>query len=127
MAYLLRPLSKPRLEGLSPADQQAVTAHFDANSVDLFVDGQPLEYGRIDNLEVAVAARTTTPAGWFVKHVLYRGVDRYHIGIYYGRHHELVITNLTKDAVQYITGVIAFYARSRVKYTGPADLIPIGE
>jgi len=126
MPYLLRPLSKPRLEGLSPADQRVIQQHFDANSVEINIDGQFLEYGRIDSIEVAVAARTRNPAGWFVRNVVYGGEPRYHIGIYYGRH-ELVLTNLTRDAVQYVTGVIAFYARNRIKYSGPEDIIPIGD
>lgn len=126
MPYLLRPLSKPRLEGLSPADQRIIEQHFDANSVEINIDGQFLEYGRIDSIEVAPAARTRNPAGWFVRNIIFSGQERFHVGIYYG-HHELVMINLSRAAVQYVTGVIAFYARNRVKYTGPEDIIPIGD
>lgn len=126
MPYLLRPLSKPRLEGLSPADQKVIAPRFEANSVEFNIDGEFLEYSRIDTIEVAVAARTRNPAGWFVKNIVYGGDDRYHVGIYSGRH-ELVLTNLTRDVVQYVTGVIAFYARNRITYEGPEDIVPTGD
>lgn len=125
--YLARPISRPKLEALTPTDVKFIESHFRADSVEMEVEGQIIEYSLIDEIEIAQAARQRTPAGWFVKRVLYGGNERYHVGIYFARHQEAVLPNLSLAAAQYVVGNIAFYSRNRIKYTGPEGLVTVTE
>jgi hypothetical protein len=125
--YIARPLSRPRLETLSPADVRFIEAHFHADSVEMTIDDQIIEYSLINEIEVAVAARQRSPAGCFVKKILYGGDERFHVAVYYAKHHEAVLPNLSKAAAQYVLGNIAFYSRNPIRYKGPEDFIATTE
>ena len=81
--------------------------------------------GQIDEVEVAKAARERGPAGWFVKKVIYAG-DRYHVGVYFGQD-ELVLTNVTLEAANFVVQTIAYYANNAIRYTGPEGIVPVTE
>lgn len=121
--YIARPISRPKLEGLTPADVKTIEAHFRADSVEMQIDEQIIEYSLINEIEVAQAPRQRTPAGWFVKKVLYGGDERYHLAIYYAKHHEMVLPNLSQKVAQYIIGNIAFYSRNPIRFKGPENFV----
>jgi hypothetical protein len=126
MPYI-KPLSTPPKEDeLSSDDIHTLQTHFATTNHEVMVDGQGIEWGAIDEVEVAVAARQKSPAGWLVKNVVYGGRDRYHVGVYSGQN-EIVLTNLSLNAVKYVVQTIAYYARSRIRYTGHDGITPTTE
>lgn len=127
MARYMIPLKMPpREDALSSDDRRHLQAHFDANNFELNIDGQIMEWNRIDEIEVAKAARTASPAGWLVKNLVYGGADRYHVGVYSG-HYEAVLPNLSLEAARYVVQMIAYHLRDRVRYTGPEGITPLDE
>lgn len=120
MLYLVPISNAPKEDVLSPDDVRTLRAHFSVTNYEVVVDGQGIEWGNIDEIEVAKAARAGGPAGWLVK-AMYGGQDRYHVGIYSGRY-ELVLTNLTLQAATYVLQTLAYYARNRIPYKGPEGL-----
>ena len=74
---------------------------------------------------MAKAAREGGPAGWFVRKVIYAG-DRYHVGVYFGSD-ELVLTNVTLEAAQFVVQTIAYYANNAIRYTGARRYRPVTE
>lgn len=79
MAYLKRVEVKPN----PPAE--SIGKRFDANEYELNIQGGRVEWDVIDEVEVAKAARVSSPAGWFVKKIMYSGGERYHVGVFFGR------------------------------------------
>ncbi len=121
------PLSTaPKEHDLSPDDVQFLQKHFAPTNYEIVVDGQGIEWSKIDEVEVAKAARAGGPAGWLIKKTLYAGQDRYHVGVYSGRH-ELVLPNVSLPAAKYVVQTIAYYARNRIRYTGPEDITVTAE
>jgi hypothetical protein len=116
--YMLPQSTRPREDRLSEGDIRTLQAHFEPTNYEVIVDGQGLDWSKIDEIEVVPAARHRSPSGWFVRTILYRGTDRYHVGIYSGRN-ELVLTNITLEAARYVVQTIAYYARNRIVYNGP--------
>lgn len=126
MVYMVPASTPPKEDDLSADDVRFLRNHMNATNFEIIVDGQSIAWDKIDEVEVAVAARQSSPAGWLVKNVIYGGKDRYHVGIYSG-HHELVLPNLSLAAAKYAVQTIAYYARTRIRYTGPEGFIPITE
>lgn len=124
--YMLPMSARPREDGLAESDVRALKAHFDVTNYAVVVDGQGIEWPEIDEVEVVAAARERSPAGWIVRWLIFGGSARYHVGIYSGRD-ELVLPNLTYEAARYVVHNIAYYARARIKYTGPDGLTPTVE
>lgn len=124
--YMLPMSTRPREDRLSEADVRSLKSHFDVTNYEVVVDGQGIEWPKIDEVEVVAAARQRSPAGWIVRHLIFGGHDRYHVGIYSGRN-ELVLPNLTVEAARYVVQNIAYYARERIKYNGPDELTPTVE
>lgn len=120
MLYLQRLSARPSIDDLSERDARHVREHFDPYAGEVIIDGQAIRWNDIEEVEVAQAARMKSPAGWVVKNLIMGG-ERYHVGVYFGRH-EAVLPNLTLEAVRYIVQSIAFYAPQRVAYSGPPDL-----
>jgi hypothetical protein len=121
------PLSTaPKEHDLTPNDVQFLKNHFEVTNYEIIVDGQGIEWSKIDEVEVAKAARAGGPAGWLIKQAFYAGHDRYHVGVYSGRH-ELVLPNLSLQAAKYVVQTIAYYARERIRYTGPEDITVTAE
>lgn len=120
MQYLKRITSAPSREHLNADDLKTLEKHFDANRYELNIDGETVEWGLIDEVEVARAARSKSPAGWFVKNVIFQG-ERYHVGIYFGKE-ELVLPNLSEQAARYVVAIIAFYANRDIRYKGTESI-----
>ena len=112
MAYLKRVEVKPN----PPAE--SIGKRFDANEYELNIQGGRIEWDVIDEVEVAKAARVSSPAGWFVKKIMYSGGERYHVGVFFGRGGELVLTNITEEQARYVVETVAHYAKQPIRYTG---------
>ena len=123
MAYLAHVEQRPTMDALSEEERRGLAKRFDANAYEVNIDGKRVEYGKIDEVEVAKAAREGGPAGWFVKKVVFAG-ERYHIGVYFGDG-EAVLTNVTLDAATYVVQTIAYYANNLIRYTGLEGISPV--
>ena len=125
MANLARVERRPSIEGLTDEDRRTLDKRFDANAWEINIDGRRAEWGVIDEVEVAKAARERGPAGWFVKKIIFAG-ERYHIGVYFGTE-ELVLTNVTLEAARFVVETIAYYANNLIRYKGPEGFVPVTE
>jgi len=124
--FLLPASTAPREDDLSAADISFLQQHFETTNREVVVDGNAIDWEKIDEIEVVVAARDPGPTGWLIKRLYYGGMDRYHVGIYSGRY-ELVLPNLSLAAATYVVRTIAYYARNRIRYTGPDGLAATAE
>ncbi len=120
MAFLKRSDVKPN------APAESIGKQFDANEYELNIKGGRIEWDAIDEVEVAKAARINSPAGWFVKKIMYSGGERYHVGVFFGKG-ELVITNITEEQARYIVETVAYYAKQPIRYTGIEGFVPTVE
>jgi hypothetical protein len=125
MPYLIRQAARPLLENLPEADRYALEGKFDPQAYDLIINGRTLPWQNIEEVEVAKAARQNTPAGWFVRHIVYTE-DRYHVGIYFGSDEE-VLPNLKLHLAQFVVQSIAHYLQKPIKYTGVEGLSPVSD
>lgn len=125
MTYLQRINYLPNKDALSPREIEQLDRHFDAYGAEVVVNGEPVRWGEIDEVEVAVAARSRGPAGWLVKHMVMGG-DKYHVAFYAGRS-EFVLTNISLNMVRYVVLTAAYYAPGPLRYTGPEDIAPLTE
>ncbi len=125
MPNLARIDQRPSMDRLSEEDRRTLNKRFDANAYEINIDGHHIEWARIDEVEVAKAARQAGPSGWFVKNVVFAG-DRYHVGVYFGRD-ELVLTNITLEAARFVVQTIAYYANNTIRYTGVEGIAPVTE
>lgn len=123
MAILARLEERPTMDALSDEDKRTLNKRFDANAYEINIDGIRAEYGKIDEVEVAKAAREGGPAGWFVRKFVFAG-DRYHVGVYFGER-EAVLTNVTLPAASYVVQTIAYYANNSIRYTGLEGVAPV--
>ena len=126
MVYMVPARTAPKEDDLTPDDVRYLRNHMNATNFEIIVDRQSIPWDKIDELEVAVAARQNSPAGWLVKNVIYGGKERYHVGIYSGNN-EAVLPNLSLAAAKYVVQTVAYYARTRIRYTGPEGFIPTTE
>jgi hypothetical protein len=120
--YLKRINYRPSEADLSEKELHQLQEHFAAYGAEAIVNGTPLPWSAIDEVEVAVAARAKGPSGWLVKNVLMGG-DRYHVGFYSGQD-ELVVINVSRAVARHMVENIAYYAPQQVRYTGPDELAP---
>jgi hypothetical protein len=125
MLYLQRSTTRPNPDALSPEDSRFMQEHFNIYGGSLTVQGQPVEWSSIEEVEVVVAPHIAGPAGWFVRKMVVRE-DRYHVGLYSG-HDEIVLPNLTLAVAKYIVACIAHFAPLPVRYTGIPDFTPTTE
>jgi hypothetical protein len=126
MTYMVPASTAPKEDDLTPDDVRYLRNHMNTTNFEIVVEGQSIAWDKIDELEVAVAARQKSPAGWLVKNMIYGGQERYHVGIYSGRS-EAVLPNLSIAAAKYVVQTVAYYARTRIRYTGPEGITPITE
>ena len=120
--YLQRLKAPPDIQALSPSERSSLERHFDPHAADLYVDGTPINWHNVDEVECVKAARERGPSGWLVRQML--GEDRYHVGIYYGPH-EAVIINISLNAARYVVETVAYYAPNPVRYKGLEGLAAI--
>lgn len=125
MTYLQRLDHRP-VSHMTDEEARSLLNRFDASGSDAVIGGQVVPWRVIEAVEVVVAPHASGVGGWFVKHVLQKGVERYHIGVYFGRQ-EAVLPNLTWEQVRFVLEHIAYHATNRVTYTGPEDLVPLTE
>ena len=125
MPYLARIEQRPTMEGLSEEDQYTLKKRFDTNAYEVNIDGQRIEWGAIDEVEIAKAAREKGPAGWLVKKLIFAG-ERYHVGLYFGQG-EAVLTNVTLETAQFVVATIAYYANHAIRYSGAEGIVPVTE
>lgn len=123
MNYLERPKAPPRLDDLADNERRALDHKFDAHPAELTVHGQSIPWNRIDEVEIAKAARQRTLAGWFVRNIVY-AEERYHVGIYFGSE-EAILPNLPLKAAQFVVQSIAYYMQSPIRYAGVEGLVPV--
>jgi hypothetical protein len=126
MANLVRIEQRPTMDGLSDEERRLLDKRFDANAYEINIDGHRAEWSKIDEVEVAKAAREGGPSGWFVKKVVFGG-ERYHVGVYFGDGGELVLTNVTLETAKYVLATIAYFANRRIRYTGIEGIVPVTE
>lgn len=123
MAYLAHVRELPSADHLSDDEKKTLHKRFDANDYEVNFDGEAIEWGLIEEIEIVRAARQNSPAGWLVRNVIYGG-DRYHVGVYFGKN-ELVLPNITLEIARYVAQTIAYYARQDVRYTGIEGVAPV--
>lgn len=122
MLYLQRSTTRPNPDTLSPADSSFIQDHFNVYGSNLTIDGQPIDWSSIEEIEVVVAPHIAGPAGWFVRRVVIRE-ERYHVGLYLG-HNEIILPNLTLDVARYIVACVAHFAPLPVRSSGLPDFAP---
>ncbi|MEO8392815.1 MAG: hypothetical protein ABI700_07465 [Chloroflexota bacterium] len=125
MANLARIERRPDMEALTDEDRRSLDKRFDANAWEINIEGRRAAWGVIDEVEVAKAAREGGPAGWFVKKIIFAG-ERYHVGVYFGDN-ELVLTNVTLEAAQFVVQTIAYYANNTIRYKGLEGVVSVIE
>jgi hypothetical protein len=125
MPYLQRINYRPNMDAIHEKERVSLTEKFDAGSTDVIINGDVIRWEMIEEIEVAVAARSRGIAGWFVKNLVMGG-DRYHVAFYFGRE-EAVLINLTLPAAQYVVNTAAYHLTKRVTYTGPDDIAALSE
>lgn len=113
---------KPDESKLTNAERNHLQQHFDPYAGEVVINGEPIDWRVIEEVEVAKAARSIGPAGWFVK-ALY-GEERYHVGVYYGAY-EAVLLNLTLNSAEFVVRTIAYYAPHQIRYSGIEGLSPL--
>ena len=123
MATLARIEQRPSMDTLTDEETRSLRNRFDANAYEINIDGTRAEYGKIDEVEVAKAAREGGPYGWFVRKFVFAG-DRYHVGVYFGER-EAVLTNITLPAASFVVQTIAYYANKTIRYTGLEGVAPV--
>lgn len=125
MAYLQRLSTPPSEDGLTDREREYIRTHFDLSPTEIVINGDAIRWDYVEEIEVAVAARSRGPSGWVLKNLIIGG-DRYHLAVYYG-YNESVLTNMTHNTVVFVLKMIAYYAPLRIRYTGPDDLVPLAE
>lgn len=125
MPYLQRINYRPNMDAISEKERDSLSAKFDAGSTDVIINGDTIRWEMIEEIEVALAARSGGLAGWLVKKLVMGG-DRYHVAFYFGRE-EAVLINLTLPAAQYVVNTAAYYLTKRIIYTGPDGVAAVSE
>ncbi len=125
MPYLAQIEQRPSIDDLSDEERRSIDKRFDANAYEINIEGRRVAWGRIDEVEIAQAARAAGPAGWFVKKMVFAG-ERYHVGVYF-EGDEAVLTNITLATAQFVINTIAYYARQSVRYSGVEGIAPLRE
>ena len=126
MTYLQRIDYRPTTDHLTAEEQEFLREHFMAYGAEMVVDGQPVQWEHIQEVEVVPAPRAAGPAGWLVKKLFLHGQDRYHVGVYFGAM-EAVLPNITWDTARYVVETVAYYAPQPVVYKGPENLVRLTE
>lgn len=124
LGYLKRLKVRPDADDLTEGERRYLNEHFDARAAEVIVNGEPLSWQEIDEVEVVRAARMGGPAGWMVRFMY--GQDRYHVGIYFGRN-EIVLPNISLKAATHVVQTIAFYAPNPIRYRGLEGISAIEE
>ncbi|MFN8373373.1 MAG: hypothetical protein U0694_10935 [Anaerolineae bacterium] len=123
MPFLQRLLQRPSAEDLTERESRFVQAHFDIHAEEVFVEGAPVLWDQIDEVEVVKAARVSGFIGLLSRPFL--SDDRYHVGVYFGKHYESVLPNVSLNIARHIVQEIAFHAPNPVRYKGIEGLSPV--
>lgn len=123
MPYLQRLRERPPIEDLTERETKFVQAYFEIHEDEVFVETTPVIWEHIDEVEVVKAPRASGVMGFLARQLV--GDDRYHIGIYFSRHYEAVLPNVSFNIARHIVQEIAFHAPNPVRYKGVAGLSPV--
>jgi hypothetical protein len=123
MPFLQRLTERPSADDLTERESQFIREHFDMQAGEVFVDGTPVVWDQIDEIEVVKAPSVSGFMGVLTRQIV--GDDRYHIGIYFSRHYEAVMPNVPFNIARHIVQEIAFYAPNPVRYKGIEGLSPV--
>ncbi|MCB9449841.1 MAG: hypothetical protein H6672_00285 [Anaerolineaceae bacterium] len=115
----------PDYDALTPGESHYVLTTFDIYAGEVVVNGQPVRWNELTEVEVVKAARYGGLSGWLVRHLVH-GEDRYHVGLYAGEE-EYILTNVTLNTARYVVQSVAYYAPQPVRYTGIDGLSPLIE
>lgn len=126
MTYLQRINYHPNLDALTPQEQTQLTGIYDSYGAEMLVYGEPVPWRFIDSVELVHAPRAAGLAGWFVRRIYLKGIERYHLGVYYGPR-EAILPNITLGQAKYVLETIAYYAPSPILYKGPEDVVRLTE
>jgi hypothetical protein len=126
MPFLQRLTRQPVFDSLAQTDQNHLARHVVVQSDALFIDGEPIMWSSIEELEVAQAPDVAGPLGGLVRWFAHGGHASYHLAIYYGCR-EAVLNNISLDAAAFVVQMVAHYASRPVRYMGPEGLAPITE
>ncbi|MBL8154233.1 MAG: hypothetical protein JNM70_08620 [Anaerolineae bacterium] len=125
MTILKRSNLRPNPADLPDNEARLIYERFDIASNEVIVDGQPIRWEEIEEVEVAPAPRAAGPAGWLVRNLVH-GDERYHVGLYFGRS-EAVLPNISLNVARFVVQAVAYYAPLPVRYRGPDGLSPTVE
>ncbi len=126
MSTLVRLSKSPSTTDLTPEDTSFIDAHFQVTPRDVTLSDITFTWDQVTEIETAKAARAKSPAGWFVKKIMFSGDERYHVAIYAGRS-EAVLPNTSLKIVQYIVQTIAYYAPKSILYSGIEGVSPVSD
>ncbi len=125
MAYLVRLGKAPSTNDLSQEEIALINRMFDVTPKTVTLNGVTFSWEDVTEIETAVAARSQSPAGWFVKKVIFGG-ERYHVAIYAGKD-EAVLPNASRKVIEHIVQTIAYYAPRKIPYSGVEGISPVSE
>lgn len=126
MTYLQRINYHPNMDALTADEQTHLQNIYDCYGAEMLVYGEPVPWRFIEAVELVAAPRAVGLAGWIVRRLYLKGIDRYHLGIYYGPR-EVVLPNITLGQARYVLETVAYYAPVPIQYTGPEDVVRLSE
>jgi hypothetical protein len=126
MPTLVRLSKSPSTHDLTPEEIAFIDAHFQVTPQDITLSSITFAWDQVTEIETALAARSNSPAGWFVRKIVYGGGDRYHIAVYAGRA-EAVLPNTSLNVIRHIVQTIAYYAPKTLRYAGLPDITPLND
>jgi hypothetical protein len=126
MPFLQRLKERPVLDTLAEPDQHQLARHLLVEPDAMFIDGEPIPWAVIDEVEVAKAPDVAGPLGGLVRWFAHGGHESYHLAVYYG-YREAVLSNISLAAAAFIVQTVAHHASRPVRYVGPEGLAPLTE
>ncbi|NWF70932.1 MAG: hypothetical protein HXY40_17745 [Chloroflexi bacterium] len=120
MPYLQRAPQRPSSDDLTEKEMRFVEQHFVTDSEEVYIDGAPVVWAQIEEVEVVKAPGVPGLIGRLARQMI--GDDRYHVGVYFGRHYEAVLPNVSFNVARFIVREVAFFAPNPVRYKGIAGL-----
>jgi hypothetical protein len=125
MPYLQRLYERPQADDLTEREIKFVQEYFAIHDIEVFVESTPVIWAHIDEVEVVKAPHVRGFMGLLARQMV--GDDRYHVGIYFSRHYEAVLPNVSFNVARHIVQEIAFHAPNPVRYKGIDGLSPVGD
>jgi hypothetical protein len=125
MPYLQRLNTRPSTDDLTPAEAKFLDKHFQTDGVEALIMNVPLLWEQVETLEIVPAPSVSGLMGTLVR--AFTGTDRYHVGIYFSRHYETVLPNVSRNLARHIAQEVAHHAPNPVRYEGVEGLVALTE